>query len=446
MIILLFLLLILILIVVATTKFNIHPLFTLIVAAIVMGFIIGLDGNNVLSKITEGFGSTLSSIGLIIAFGTTIGILLEKSGSTRVMADTILKWVGLKRSALAMNLTGLIVSISVFCDSGFVVLSSLNKALSKRSGIPLVVFAVSLATGLYATHVFVPPTPGPLAASAVLGANLGLVMILGIIIAIPVSLTGYFWSRFIGNKIAGVPDKTLEDKSIESIEGAPPHTPPVWAAFAPVVIPIILIALKSIANYPTHPFGISTAFMIIDFIGNPNIALLTGVVFALSLTTRVSKKTRYNWVVTALKEAGIIILITGAGGAFGNVLRASDLSNIIGTDTASLQTGIFMAFLIAAVLKTAQGSSTVAMITTAAIIAPMLNSLGLDTNLGKALAVLAIGSGAMTLSHVNDSYFWVVSRFSDMDVKTALRSHSMATLLQGLTGLVILLLINAIFR
>lgn len=443
MMIFIFLALTLVFIVVATAKFNIHPLFTLIIAAIAMGFMLGFDGNTVLTKISEGFGKTLSSIGIIIAFGTTIGIFLEKSGSTRVMADTILKWVGINRSALAMNLTGFVISIPVFCDSGFVILSSLNKALSKKTGLSLVVFAVSLAAGLYATHVFVPPTPGPLAAAAVLEANLGLVMILGLVVAVPVSLVGYVWANYIGKKINIVPKEHNEIN--ERSEQVKKPVPSARAAFAPLIIPIVLIAMKSVADYPTHPFGEGTMYHILDFIGNPIIALLIGVGFAFNLARNVIRKTQFDWVVLALKDAGIIILVTGAGGAFGNVLRASDIGSMIGDNTALLKTGLLMAFLIAAVLKSAQGSSTVSIITTAAIIAPLLASAGLDSTIGKALAVLAIGAGAMTVSHVNDSYFWVVAQFSDMDVKTALRSQTISTFFQGLTGLIIILLIYGIF-
>ena len=187
---LLILLLALVLIIVATVKFKVHPVFSLIVTSIIVGFLFGFDSNLIVKSISDGFGKTLSSIGLIIAFGTTIGIFLENNGGTKIIAEKILNSVPVKRSPLAMNIIGFIISIPVFCDSGFVILSSLNKALNKKTGIPLVVFAVALSTGLYAAHVFIPPTPGPLAAAAVLDADLGLVMILGFIVAIPVSLTG----------------------------------------------------------------------------------------------------------------------------------------------------------------------------------------------------------------------------------------------------------------
>lgn len=433
---LLFLLLVLAFIVVATAKFNIHPFFTLLIAALAMGFFLGFDNKLIVSTITEGFGKTLSGIGIIIALGATIGILLEKTGGTKVMADTILNWVGMKKSALAINLTGFVISIPVFCDSGFILLSSLNKALSRKTGVSLVVYAVSLAGGLYAAHVFVPPTPGPLAAAAVLEANLGLVMILGLVVALPVALTAWLWAQYIGKKITITPEaEVVEEEKIKKL-------PAAGAAFAPVFIPVILIAVKSIADYPTSPLGETWIYQIIGFIGDPVIALLIGVLFAFRLTGKQEKGKQLPWVVTALKDAGAIILLTGAGGAFGNVLRASDLGSLLSDEATFLSAGIILAFVIAAILKTAQGSSTVAIITTAAIVAPLLMTLGLDSATGRALTVLAIGAGAMTVSHVNDSFFWVVAEFSNMDINTALKSQTASTFFQGLVGLFIIMILN----
>ena len=438
MLILLSLVLVVFLIVIATTKFKIHPFLSLLSAATVMGFVSGMEGSAIIKILTEGFGKTLSSIGIIIAFGTIIGSYLEKSGGAMQIARTILKKVGEKHSALAMNLTGFIVSIPVFCDSGFVILSRFNKALSKKSGIPLVVFAISLAAGLYATHVFVPPTPGPLAAAAALKADLGLVILLGLIVALPVSLAGYFWARFIGKKV-----NLIERKEIK-IEEKPEKLPGNIVSFAPIIVPVILIALKSIAEYPTQPFGGNLLYQVFVFIGNPVISLFIGVLLAFVLKQS-SGDSHFDWTVSGLKEAGVIILITGAGGAFGAILRAGGIGDIIGSSLSGWQAGILLPFILAAVLKSAQGSSTVAIITTAALLSPLLETLGLSSEIGKALAVLAIGAGAMTVSHLNDSYFWVVAQFSDMDASTALKSQTIATLLQGLTGIVIILILNLFF-
>jgi len=435
---------VIIFIIIAIAKFKIHPFITLILASIIVGFLMGLDGSTILDKINQGFGKTLSSIGIIIGFGAIIGTFLEKSGGTATMAKYILKLIGDKKSPLAMNLTGILVSIPVFCDSGFIILSSLNKALSKKTGISLVVFAVALSTGLYVSHVFVPPTPGPLAAAAALDADLGLVILLGILLAIPTAFVGYLWAVRSGKSLDVNQDEELKEVENDVITESKSG---VLAVFLPIIIPILLIALRSIANYPSQPFGDGVFVTISSFLGNPLVALFIGIVFAVQLVDKnTSVKKRLTWVTSALKEAGVIILITGAGGAFGTVLRSGNLGELIGTEFTGLQAGIFLPFILAAILKTAQGSSTVAIITAATIIAPMMDVLGLNTEMSRALAVLAVGAGAMTVSHINDSYFWVVSQFSGMNTKTTLKSHTLATFVQGVTAILILSLVQIIFN
>lgn len=426
-------------IIVATVKFKMHPIFSLTIAAIASGFLLGITPQDIMATMAEGFGKTLSGIGLVIAFGTVIGIYLEKTGSTQVLANSILKLIGLKRSPLAINLAGFVISIPVYCDSGFIILSSINKAISKKTGIPALVFAIALATGLYSAHVFVPPTPGPLAAAAILDADLGMVLVFGLLVAIPVSVSGYFWARFIGKSLNET--ETVEVKKEK--ETIPSAVKP-FQAFLPLLVPIVLIAMKSVADYPTHPLGEGWVFKILGFLGSPVIALLIGVFFAFALARKVPAEEKKGWVPEAFKQAGAIVLITGAGGAFGAILRTMDIASIIDLESSTGIGGLLIAFVIAAVLKTAQGSSTVAIITTSAIIAPLLETFGLISITDKALAVLAVGAGAMTVSHINDSYFWVVSQFSNMNVKTALRGHTMGTLLQGTVGILMILLLYAI--
>ena len=437
--ILIALVVVVILMVVAASKFKFHPFLSLLLAAIVMGFVGGLSESEVTTTLMNGFGKTLGSIGIIIAFGTIIGAYLEKSGGAKTLANWALKTIGKKRSVLAMNITGFIVSIPVYCDSGFIILSSLNKAISKSSKIPLAVLGVSLAAGLYATHVFVPPTPGPLAATAALDADLGLVIFLGLVVAIPVALSGYFWAKFLEKRIDYNSNDLKEDKIVNE------KLPKTSTSFTPILVPIILIALKSISSYPTHPFGEGVVSSIFNFIGNPIIALFIGVFLAFKLKPRQHKDSHFNWVSSGLKEAGTIILITGAGGAFGAILQSTGIGDIIGDSFSEFNLGLLLPFIIAATLKSAQGSSTVSIITSAAIMAPILEPFGLDSSLGRALTVLSVGAGAMTVSHLNDSFFWVVAQFSNMNTTTALKSQTVSTLIQGLTGIIIVLLIGLIF-
>ena len=233
------------------------------------------------------------------------------------------------------------------------------------------------------------------------------------------------------------------DITAESTE----ELPSLLAVVAPILIPILLIALRSIASYPTAPFGTGTLVDVLVFIGHPIPALFIGILFAVALVDKTtSGQERLGWISTSLQDAGVIILITGAGGALGNILRAAELGNLIETHFSEIQLGLFLPFILAAILKTAQGSSTVAIITTATIIAPLTPSLGLDTEIAKALAVLAIGAGSMTVSHINDSYFWVVSQFSGMTTKTTLNSHTLATFFQGIVAITLLYILQLAFK
>lgn len=415
-----------------TTRLKLHPFLALLFGSIIMGILTGLAVSDVLGAISTGFGSTLQSIGIVIAAGTIIGEYLDRSGGAKVMANKLLSWVGDKNSPVAMSMTGYIVSIPVFCDSGFIVLSSLMKAIGKRSNISITVLAIALASGLYATHVFVPPTPGPLAAAATLGADIGRVLIMGLIVSIPVMIVALVWAKYWCGRYTIEVD--LQDEPEDSEKTAPSFS----IAIAPILTPIILIALKSVAEYPTSPFGEGLISKAATFMGDPIIALLAGVLIAFFMVGNGEKRIKNKWLEEALKKAGIIILITGAGGAFGAVLRETDLSIFAAQFAAAGNLGLLIPFLIAAFLKTAQGSSTVAIITSAAICAPLIQPLGLDSINGTALIVLAIGAGSLTVSHVNDSYFWVVAKFSEMDTATALKTHTTTTLVMGLTGLIVI--------
>lgn len=430
MVIFISLLFVVALIVLLTVRFHLHPFLALLFGAITMGFLGSLEASVLVGSIADGFGATLRSIGIVIAAGAIIGEYLDRSGGAKVLANKILDRVGEKKSPLSMSLTGYIVSIPVFCDSGFIVLSALNRAIAKRAKISLAVLAVALASGLYATHVFVPPTPGPLAAAATLGADIGWVLILGLIVSVPVLFASLAWATLYCKRFK-------IEFELSEFESEKPQTPPSFKlAIMPILTPIFLIAFKSIAELPAAPFGDGLIFSFFQFVGDPIIALLAGAVLSFFMVRGGGKKIQNKWLEEALKKAGIIILITGAGGAFGAVLRETDLGEFASQFAQMGGLGVLVPFLIAAFLKTAQGSSTVAIITAAAITAPLLGPLGFDSTIGAALVVLAIGAGSLTISHVNDSYFWVVAKFSEMDTSTALKTHTIATLIMGITGLI----------
>ena len=418
-------------IIVMTAKVKLNAFLVLLLAAFGVGLLAGMNPLEVVTTITGGFGGILSRIGIVIIAGTIIGTILEKSRATLTMADTMLRLIGGARAALAMSITGAVVSVSVFCDSGFVILSALNKSLARRSGVSMATMAVALSTGLYATHTFVPPTPGPIAAAGNLGADIGLVILLGLIVSIPAVAAGYLWAVRIGGRYRISPPDIAESPD------SPGALPGRIASFAPIALPIILITLKSAADAPAHPFGDGLARMAMDFIGDPTVALLIGVFLAFRLLPAWKETYINGWVTEGMKQAAVIIMITGAGGAFGSVLQTTGIGAELGEALAQYRLGIFLPFVIALTLKTAQGSSTVALITASALVSPMLGDLGLASPTGRALAVMAVGAGAMIVSHANDSYFWVVSQFSGLDTATAYRTHTMATLVQGVTAMLV---------
>ena len=433
------------LVVIATTKFKIHPFLSLLLGTFFVGFASGMPLAKIVENVNTGFGGLMGGIGLVIVFGTIIGTILEKSGAAFRMAEVVLRVVGPKRPQLSMSLIGYIVSIPVFCDSGFVILSSLRKALAKRAKVAVASMSVALATGLYATHTLVPPTPGPIAAAGNIGAGdfLGTVILIGLIVAIPATAAGYFWAVRVANKIEAEDDG--EDLNYDDIVKSFGKMPSTFLSFLPIVLPIVLIGIGSVVTFQKMTGGLAN-FLI--FLGSPLVALLAGVIAAFALLPKYNEETMTKWVGQGLVEAAPILLITGAGGAFGNVIKNTGIAEAIqGWSIGDTFTGalfLLIPFFIAAALKTAQGSSTAALVITSSLIAPMLPALGIEGAVPLALVVMAIGAGAMTVSHVNDSFFWVVTQFTGMKVTDAYKAQTAATLLQGLVTIATSMLLWAI--
>ncbi|OWA25924.1 GntP family permease [Streptomyces sp. CS057] len=457
-----------VLIIVLCGRFRLHPFLAIVIAtygfglvAMGIGAATGADQpfvDDLGATIAEGFGSILAGIGLVILFGTIIGKVLERTGAAVTLAEAVLKVVGKRHPALAMSVMGWVVSIPVFCDSGYVVLSPLQRSIARRTGKNPVVLGTALATGLYASHTFVPPTPGPIAAAGNVGIGSdGLVWV--ILFSIPVSLVaalaGLFWAlRRTQDLRSSLPDV---EESFEEYKEQFERLPGLGRALAPILVPIALMATGSVAAFPSGDSTLvdgSLGALLTD-LGSPVNALLIGVVLALVLLPpRRDAKALTTWVAEGLVDAAPILVITGAGGAFGAVIKGTPLADYIGTligDGSALKgvTALLVLFGIAALLKTAQGSSTAALIITSTLAQPLLPTLGLDGMLGsipigQVMAVMAIGAGAMVVSHVNDSYFWVVTQFSGMDVKTAYRAHTAATLVQGLSALAAVLVLGAL--
>ncbi len=431
-----------IIMIVAISKFKQHPFVVMVLISIFVGLVCGMPADKVIATVKGGFGGILSSIGIVIVAGTIIGTILEKTGAALVMANTILSVVGKARSVLTMSLTGYVTGIPVFCDSGFVILSPIARALAARSNTSLAVMGTALSSGLYATHCLVPPTPGPIAMAGTLNADLGMVIGVGLITSIPAMLAGLIYAKkvAVNYDIPANPEFTVE-QLMEKYG----KLPSVAHSFAPILLPILLIAGKSVADFPSQPLGAGALKTFVSFIGDPVIALLIGIFLAMTLIPGSESENKFEWMSQGVLNSASILVITGAGGAFGAILKSLPLADALSSTLLSLSIGVFLPFIISALLKTAMGASTVAMIVTSAMVAPMMPSLGFETEIGKALVIMAIGAGSMCVSHANDSYFWVVSQFSDMTTNVAYKCQTGVTFVEGIVTVVFVYIMSLVF-
>ena len=433
-----------VLMVIAISKLKMHPFIVMTLIALLVGLIwgflypdSGLTPAKVVDTVKSGFGSIMTSIGIVILCGTIIGTILEKTGAALTMANSILKLVGKKNSVVAMGAMGYVTGIPVFCDSGFVVLSPISRALAQQSNTSLAVMATALSGGLYATHCLVPPTPGPIAMAGTLEADLGLTILVGLLISIPATFVAILYAKKVSSKI-NIPANS--EYTLEELKEKYGKLPGSFHSFSPILLPIVLIALSSVASFPTKPFGEGFFATLINFIGNPVVALLLGVFLAMTLIPQQEKKNTLKWVTQGVTDSAAILAITGAGGSFGAILKLLPIDSVGGLVSSGL--GVLIPFIIAMILKLAMGASTVAMITTASMMAPLMESMGYTSPLARVLVVLAIGAGSMVASHANDSYFWVVSQFSDMKTEEAYRCQTGMTAVMGITVIIVLFVIS----
>ena len=366
---------------------------------------------------------------MLVVLGTILGASMERAGAMEVISYWFVRTLGSRRAGMALSITGAAVGIPVFCDSGFIVLSRLVPSLARQLGKSQVALSLGLAGGLYTTHTLVPPTPGPLAAAANLGvANMGIVMGIGILCSIPSVLIAHWYTR--GIAVTGQPE----------IHRAPMQKlPSVAWAFIPLLVPLGLIALGAVASQLAS--GPWTTWVI--FAGKPVVALAIGAVLSTVLLRLQQQSVTAEWVNDQVKEAGIILLITCAGGAFGAIIRSSNLQSFLPALLPESNGGwilLLSGYFLAAILKTAQGSTTSAMIVASSLLAPFASSV-LTGPMQLTLEVMAIGAGAMTVSHANDSYFWVISRFGHLEEKLLLKYFTLQTFLQGVGVLMMTLLL-----
>jgi len=437
----------------AISKFKVHPFLALMGTSLLLAMCVGLPLAKIPEVIGSGFSGIFSSIGIVIILGALIGAILEKTGAALKLADGVVRMVGRKRPDLAIELMGWIVSVPVFCDSGFVILDPIRKALCRKTRHSSVAMTVALSAGLYTSHVLMPPTPGPIAAAGALGIGHLLLLVIGVgaVVSIPCLVAAYFFAAFIGRRVKSVEDDAEQTGiGYEELLKSFGELPGGFLSIAPIVMPILAMAMSSVSAALGWKGGLASA---LAFLGAPIIALTVGLLFGLVLLIRAGKAGTFTSLTNeTLRIVGPILFITAAGGVLGKVIASAGFVGIMQAHASALSAlGIFFPFLVSAILKTAQGSSTVAMTTTAGIMGgvadpgSMMHLLGLTSPAAAALTVMSIALGAMVVSHANDSYFWVVTNFGGIKAEDGYKTQTAVTLVMALAGMPFIWLLSRIF-
>lgn len=485
-------------IIVLVLRTRLDAFVALLIAALVTGLIAGQPVLDIVNSITTGFGNTLASIGIVIGLGVAIGKILEVSGAATALARAFLSVFGKGREEWAMGSVGALVSIPVFCDSGYVIMNPLARSIARVKQASYVTLALALGCGMTLTHHLVPPTPGPLAVAGILGADLGLLIVVGLVFTLLLLPVVVIYARWMGPQLedeiqpevrqavyAGAmtaadhagpgssasntgdePDRTAtsqhegeatedsgDDDSIlgERPQGAPEHSVGALVGSLPLLVPLLLIVMNTVSGaidqsrqgVQAEDYEPSGWAVPLQFVGNPVVALVIGVLLAVYLLLpRWTPRTKVQgWFADAAASAGLILLITGAGGALGQVLRDSGVGDALAEAVASTSLpGFLVPFVIATLVRLAQGSGTVAMVTAASVTAPLVSSLGIDP----VVAAVACTSGSMVFSYFNDSYFWVVTRFTGLEGTAALKGWSGITTAVWAGSIPLLIILNLI--
>ena len=416
-------------------KLKVNPFLALLLICILTGFAVRMPAEEITANTIAGFGNTLKGIGIVIGLGIILGKILSKSGAAETISRSLISRVGKKNAPLALSITGLLVSIPVFFDAGFVILSSLVKSIGRLTKIPLVTLFTALSIGLIVSHNMIVPTPGPVDVGETLELGFGSFAFWAIIVSVPAVLVGgLLYGRIIGRS-----KSVAFQESGEEIAGKEEQKlPGAFRSYFSLLLPIILILTGNIMNL----FIVegSWFYRMFAFIGDKNIALLASVFVAIVLLRKYILQNTNALIIEAAEASGMILLITGAGGAFGYIVNQSGIGDYLVTTMTELNIPLLVTcFLLAAILRGAQGSSTVSLVASSTILGPVI----LQSGVSPLMAGLAICAGGICLSLPNDSAFWVVSRFSGMTVQQTLKSWTLGSTLAGLVGLIVVLVINS---
>ncbi len=425
-------------------RLKLHAFVALLIVSFIVALAAGIPLSEIISTIEEGMGGALGFIAIVVGLGAMFGEMLRVTGGAEQIANRLITGFGESRAQWALALTGFIVAIPVFFDVGLIILIPLVYTIAQRAGRSLLHYAIPLIAGLAVTHSFVPPTPGPVAAAGILGADLGWVILFGLLAGIPaVIVGGVLFGRYIGGRIhLEVPEyMQIDEEELQRAEGRP--TPSFGLTISTIMLPLALILINTVSGVALPEDG--TLAQVLALVGDPFVALTLAVLMAfyvLGARHGYSLEEVQGVATKALEPVGLIILVTGAGGVFGEVLVQSGMDQALqGLLEATAMPVIVLGFLAAVLVRVSLGSATISLVTSASIVAPVVEAGDFSAPLLGAL-VIAIASGATVLSHVNDSGFWLVSRYLGMDEGQTLRSWTVMETIIGLVGFAVVLVIS----
>ena len=425
-------------------RFKVQAFLSLLISSIIVGIIAGMAPASIIQTMQDGMASTLGFVAMVVGLGAMFGAILESSGGAETLANFLLKKFGEKNASWALMLTGFFVAIPVFFDVAFIILIPLLYSLQRRTKKSLLLYAIPLLAGLAITHAFIPPTPGPVAVADILKADLGWVILIGFVVGIPTAIvSGPLFGKYISNKIHINAPELISGEVKES------NFPSVGMIITIIGVPIVLIVVNTVLA-TIHAVEGSVLYEVkpwLKMIGHPFSALIIANLLAwylLGIRRGFTKDALAKITSKSMQPAGIIILLTGAGGVFKQMLINTGIGKMLADQIASSGISlVVLSFIIAALVRILQGSATVAMITAAGVIAPLIT--GSVGEIDKAFLVISIAAGASILSHVNDSGFWLVSKYVGLNEKQTFKSWTVMTLLLSLTGFATVFLLSLFF-
>ncbi|REC94733.1 GntP family permease [Kushneria indalinina] len=430
-------------------RFKLHAFLALILVSLITAFATGIPVNQIVPTLVNNFGKTLGAVALLVGLGAMLGRLVENSGGARVLADRMIELFGEKRAPLALGMASLLMGFPIFFDAGLIVMLPIVFAVARRLGGPILLYAIPTAAAFSVMHVFVPPHPGPVTASELYGANLGLLMLAGLVVILPMwYLSGYLWGKFCAKHYSF----QLAESFFGGVDDDEIKNPPtVGTVIGMLLLPLVLIFMNTGLDF-LRAAGMAdpdqTWFQILSTLGSTPIALLISVLVAtIVLGTRRGEN---GSAIEKILESSLgpicsVVLITGAGGMFGGVLRASGIGDALADSLGDLGLPVILAaYVVAVVMRLAQGSATVALVTAAGLMAPAV-ATGDYSTMQVIAVTLATAAGSVFAGHVNDSGFWLVGRLLGMDVRTTLKTWTVQQTIESVVGFVLAYIMFIIF-